>query len=203
VTAISVGLHVSLQREMDMSRMLCGVAVLLIVAVGEVPSATAQAWALPQASSETHALDSLLGKWTFVQDLHNPQYPKVKGTWTFNRSADGFMVIDEFRSFNGSGGTALVGETYRAYNPDKKTWSFQATIYEAPMIGPRNGEWDAGTTRVQDGQVLDEVTNGGKISRARFYNMKTDSFSCVLDTSNDGGKTWVNPIDIEAMRARD
>jgi hypothetical protein len=31
--------------------------------------------------------------------------------------------------------------------------------------------------------------------------MKKDSFSCVLDTSNDGGKTWVNPVDIKALRA--
>src|SRR5580698_3457044 len=147
---------------MNMPRMI-GVALLLAVVGAVSMGALAQDLTLPQVTTETHALDSLLGKWTFVQDLHNPQYPKVKGTWTFNRSADGFMVIDEFRSFNGSGGTALVGETYRAYNPDKKTWSFQATIYEAPMIGPRNGEWDAGTTRVQDGQVFDEVTNGGKI----------------------------------------
>jgi hypothetical protein len=78
-----------------MSRMMRGV-VAFVVAVAV--SAVAQQWDIPAVSSETHALDSLLGKWTYVEDLHNPQYPQVKGVWTFNRSADGFMVIDEFRN---------------------------------------------------------------------------------------------------------
>jgi hypothetical protein len=56
---------------------------------------------------------------------------------------------------------------------------------------------------IQDGQVFDEITNGPRISRARFYNLKRDSFSCVLETSTDGGKTWIDPVDIEAVRARD
>ena len=96
---------------------------------------------------------------------------------------------------------AVLAETYRSYNPDKKTWAFQAITYQSPMIGLRNGEWDAGITRVQDGQIFDEVTKGSKISRVRFYNLKSDSFSCLFETSNDSGKTWVNPIDIEAVRA--
>jgi len=183
--------------------MIRSVAVLLVAAVAVAVSAVAQQWDIPAVSSETHALDSLLGKWTYVEDLHNPQYPQVKGVWTFNRSADGFMIIDEFRNFNGSGGTAVLAETYRAYDPDKKTWSFQATTYQSRMIGPRNGEWDAGVTRIQDGQIFDEVTKVSTITRARFYNLKRGSFSCVFETSNDGGKTWVNPVNIEAVRAQD
>jgi hypothetical protein len=180
-----------------------GVLLLLIAAASAGASAVAQEPILPPAAADTHALDSLLGEWTFVEELHKPQFPpKLTGTWTFTRSADGFMVVDEFRSLNRAGGTALLAETYRAYNPDKRTWSFQATIYESAVIGPRNGEWDAGTTRIQDGQVFDEITIGPRVSRARFYNLRRDSFSCVLETSNDGGKTWVNPVDIAAVRAR-
>jgi hypothetical protein len=185
-----------------MLRMLPGGVLLLIAGVALAASAIAQEWVIPQVSSETHALDSLLGKWTFVEDLHNPQRPKVTGTWVFNRSADGFMVIDEFRNSNGSGGTAVLAETYRAYNPDKRTWSFQAITYQSPMIGLRNGEWDAGVTRIQDGQIFDEVTKGSKISRVRFYNLRREGFFCAFETSNDSGKTWVNPIDIEAVRAQ-
>jgi hypothetical protein len=178
--------------------------LLLIAGTAAGAPAAAQQPVLPASSAETHALDALLGHWTFVEQLHKPQFPaKLTGTWTFTRSADGFMVVDEFRSLNGSGGTALLAETYRAYNPDKRAWSFQATIYESAVIGPRNGQWDAGTTRIQDDQVFDEITNGSRISRARFYDLRKDSFSCVLETSNDGGKTWINPVDIEAVRARD
>jgi opacity protein-like surface antigen len=184
-----------------MSQKMRGVVVLVVVSVALAMSAVAQQWDIPPVSSETHALDSLLGRWTYVEDLHNPQYPQVKGLWTFYRSADGFMVIDEFRNFNGTGGTAVLVETYRAYNPDKKTWSFQTAGYQSRMIGLKNGEWDAGVTRIQDGQIFDEVTKGSTVTRARFYNLKKGSFSCVFETSNDGGKTWVNPVDIEAVRA--
>lgn len=55
-----------------MSRMMRGVAVLLVAAVAVAVSAVAQQWDIPTVSSETHALDSLLGKWTYVEDLHNP-----------------------------------------------------------------------------------------------------------------------------------
>jgi hypothetical protein len=189
---------------MQMSRMSRGALLLLIASAVAGAAAVAPEPVLPPASAETHALDSLLGSWTFVEELHKPQFPpKLTGTWTFTRSADGFMVIDEFRSLNRSGGTALLAETFRAYDPGKRAWSFQAAIYESAVIGSRSGEWDAGTTRIQDGQVFDEITNGPRISRARFYNLKRDSFSCVLETSTDGGKTWINPVDIEAVRARD
>jgi hypothetical protein len=187
-----------------MSQMIRSFAFLLLIAGAAITaSSIVQEPVLPPLPAETHALDSLLGTWTFIEELHNPKYPsKLTGTWAFNLTGDGFMIIDEFRSFNGSGGTALLGETYRAYNPDKKAWSFQATLYQSPTIGRRNGEWDAGTTRIQGGQIFDEVTKGSTISRARFYNLKQDSFSCVFDTSNDSGKTWVNPVDIEAVRAQ-
>jgi hypothetical protein len=115
------------------------------------------------------------------------------------------LVRDPLRAVSpaSGGGTAVLAETDRAYNPDKRTWSFQATTHPSPMIGRRNGEWDAGITRTQDGQIFDEVTKGPTITRARFYNLKRDSFSCVFETSNDSRKTWFNPIDNEAVRAQD
>jgi ATP-dependent DNA ligase len=54
---------------------------------------------------------------------------------------------------------------------------------------------------MQDGQIFDEVTKGNTIIRAKFYNIRPDRFSCRLDTSNDAGKSWIKPIDIEAVRA--
>ena len=86
------------------------------------------------------------------------------------------MVIDEFRTDNGSGGTAILAETYRAYNPEDRNWTFEATLYQASMIGHRNGEWDAGITRVQDGEIFDEVIKGSTINRVRFYKIKKESF---------------------------
>ena len=95
----------------------------------------------------------------------------------------------------------MVAETYRAYNPATRSWSFQATLYQAPIIGQRNGEWDRGVTRIHDGEIFDEITKGDTIARVHFYNIRKDRFSCRFDTSPDGGKTWVKPVDIEAVRA--
>lgn len=164
----------------------------------------AQEPVLPRPPAETHAFDSLLGKWTFVEEPHDPRFPrKINGGWTFARSGDGFMVVDEFRAFNSSHETVLLGETYRAYNPDKKMWTFQGTIFQSPMVGPSNGEWDFGVTRFEEGQIVDEVTRDDAISRARIFNIKSNSFSCVFETSKDHGKTWMNPINVEAVRANE
>jgi len=185
-----------------MSRVMCGLALFMILGAALSRPTFAQDWTLPQVTAETHALDALLGKWNFSQAGHIPEF-KAKGTWTFSRMGDGFMVFDEYRTDNGAGGTAFLGETYRAYNPDQKTWSFVATQYAAPKIGLKNGEWDAGTTRFQNGDIVDEIPKGALINRFRFYNIKKNSFSLIGETSKDGGKTWVNTMDIDCVRAQE
>jgi len=185
-----------------MSRIRCGFVMLLMLGVVVSRPALAQDWALPPLPAETHALDSLLGKWNFLQEGHIPQF-KAKGTWTFSRGGDGFMIFDEYRTDNGSGGTAFLAETYRAYNPEKNAWTFEATQYAAPKLALKNGEWDAGRTRFENGDIIDEVPKGALINRFRFYNIKKNSFSLIGETSRDGGKTWVNTMDIDCVRAQE
>jgi hypothetical protein len=196
-----------------MSRMTCRLAVLVIWSAAVIRPVLAQdrtqapsaeeirTWALPPLTEQAHALDSLLGKWNFSQEIHNPEIT-VKGTWTFSRTGDGFMIFDEYRTDNGAGGTVFLGESYRAYNPDKKTWTFEATQYAAPKTGLKDGEWDAGTTRFENGDIIDEIPKGDKVSRFRFYNIKKNSFSVIGETSKDEGKTWVNDMNIECVRAQ-
>ena len=184
---------------MHMTRNTCGFALLLMLGV-VVSRPVAQDWSLPPLSAETHALDSLLGKWNFSQEGHIPQF-KAKGTWTFSRMADGFMILDEYRTDNGAGGTAFLGETYRAYNPEKNVWTFEATQYAAPRMALKNGQWDAGATRFKNGDIIDEILKGALIHRFRFHNIKKNSFSLTGETSKDGGKTWVNTMDIDCVRA--
>jgi hypothetical protein len=183
-----------------MSRFVNYFTRLLLVGLPVTIPAVAQTYIMPAVPAETHLLDPLLGNWTYVEDFHGPQHYKPTGTWTFSRAADGFVVSDEFRTANGSGGTAVVVETYRAYNPATRAWTFQTTIYQSPLIGQKNGEWDEGITRVQGGEIYDETTKADTLTRVRFYNIKSNSFSCRAETSNDGGKTWIKPVDIEATR---
>jgi hypothetical protein len=118
-----------------MRRMTCAAAFCLMASINVTAPAVAQQFAIPAIPAETHLLDPLLGRWTYVEDLHDPQHYRASGTWTFSKSADGFVVIDEFRTTNGSGGTAVLVDTFRAYNPTTRSWTFQATIYQAPEIG--------------------------------------------------------------------
>lgn len=196
-----------------MSRMKCRLAVLLLLSSAVVTPLLAQDRTQPPSTEvirtltlrplteETHAWDSLLGKWTFSQQIHNPEV-NLKGTWTFSRTGDGFMIFDEYRTDNGAGKTLFLGETYRTYNPDKKTWAFEATQYATPMMGLKDGEWDAGTTRFENRDIIDEIPKGSEISRYRFYNIKSDSFSVVGEKSKDDGRTWVGTMDIECVRAQ-
>jgi hypothetical protein len=185
-----------------MSRIICIFAMLLMLGIAVSSSAFAQDWSLPPLPAETHVLDSLLGKWKVSQVGHTPQFT-AKGTWTFSRMADGFMVFDEYRTDNGTGGTAFLGETYRAYNLEKNAWTFEATQYAARQITSKNGEWDAGTTRFENGEIIDEVQKGAIINRFRFHNIKKNSFSVIGENSKDGGKTWVNTMDIDCVRAQE
>jgi hypothetical protein len=197
-----------------MSRMMCGFAVSVILGVAVVapvlaqdrtqapPSEAIRTWTLRPLTEETHAWDSLLGKWNFSQQIHNPEVT-LKGTWTFSRMGDGFMIFDEYRTDNGAGGTMFLGETYRTYNPDKKTWAFEATQYATPhFVGLKDGAWDAGTTRFENGDIIDEIPKGAVITRYRFHDIKHDSFSVVGEQSKDGGKTWVGTMDIDCVRAQ-
>ena len=196
-----------------MSRMMRCFAVLLILGIAVIAPLLAQDRKPPSTeemrtltlrplTEETHAWDSLLGKWNFSQQIHNPEV-NLKGTWTFSRMGDGFMIFDEYRTDNGAGGTLFLGETYRAYNPDQKAWTFEATQYATPKAGLKDGEWDAGTTRFENSDIVDEIPKGAEISRYRFYNIKRDSFSVVGEKSKDGGKTWVNAMDIDCVRAQE
>jgi len=158
---------------------------------------------LPPLTAETHLLDSFLGKWNFTQELRTLPGIKLTGTWTFSRMSDGFMIFDEFRTANGVGGTIFLGETYRAYNLDTKAWTFEAVNYVAPANPSfKSGKWDAGTTRFENGDMIDEITNGDTITRFRFYNIKKTGFSLHGETSKDGGKTWVSDMEIECVRAQ-
>jgi hypothetical protein len=161
-------------------------------------SYTTEQLSIPSVPAATHELDPLLGKWTYVEYHKGASF---HGVWTFTRSADGFMVSDEFRTENGRGGTGILAETYRTYDPARKTWNMAATLYTAPIVGNRNGEWDVGVTTIKDGEVFDEITKGNTIGRVHFYNITKTTFSCRIDTSNDLGKTWVNPSDIRAERS--
>lgn len=194
-------------EEMYMSRMLRGFSMLLILGIAVTKPALTQDlklqdMTLPKITAETHALDALLGKWNCLWNPYNTQFKKVKVIWTFASVADGLMVYDEFRADNGAGGTPFLGETYRAYNPETKAWTFRAMTYLSPLTGVKSGEWDVGMTWFENGDVIDEIPKDTGTERFRFYHIEHDGFSVIGEKSKDGGQTWSTLATIECMSAQ-
>jgi hypothetical protein len=150
----------------------------------------------PQPTAETHQFDALLGNWRFVEDLNlnNPKAPPtVKGEWTFVRAGDGFMINDEFRLFKDSGETIFLGETYRSYSPDRKSWEFQ-------FAQPGKTSWQKGTSKVESGELIDLSESDGKTSRARFYNINAAHFSCDFEVYDSTHARWTGKKHVEATK---
>lgn len=190
-----------------MSRMMRGFSMSLILGIVVTRPALAQDLklqdlTLPKITAETHAMDVLLGKWNCSWNPYGAQFKNVKVIWTFASVGDGLMVYDEFRADNGSGGTSFLGETYRAYNPETKAWTFRATTYVSPLTGVKSGEWDTGTTWFVNGDIIDEIPKDTGTERFRFYHIGHDGFSVIGERSKDGGQTWSTLTTIECTSAQ-
>ncbi len=152
----------------------------------------------PAPPPEASQFDFLIGVWDIVSEPNIPGVPeRVRGRWTAKKSADGFMVVDEYRVFDGEGGTAYLGETYRVFNPSAKRWEFR-------FVEPFSGTWHEGTAvKVGDEMHLTQGTpQGGGMSKIRYYDIRPDRFSWMSERSRDGGKTWTKGARIEATRTQ-
>ncbi len=152
--------------------------------------------------AEAHQFDSLLGTWTISVELHKPNIPpKLEGKWTFTRDGDGFMIVDEYRVFSGIGKTAYLGNTYRIYDPLTRAWTYQFTEPgRGPFSRPSRESWSSGTSRVQGNELVDESSQEGVTTRARFHNVNSDHFSCEFEVSRDGDASWTNTGHVEAHK---
>jgi len=175
--------------------MLTLLAFAAALAFGSEPSPELSA---PAPPPETSQFEFLIGTWDIVSEPNIPGVPeRVRGRWTAQRSADGFMVVDEYRVFDDQGGTAYLGETYRVFNPSKKQWEFR-------FVEPFSGTWHEGTgLKVGNEMHLSQGTpGGGSMSRIRYYDIRPDRFSWISERSRDGGRTWTKGTRIEATRAK-
>ena len=71
------------------------------------PARTAPSEDAPAPPAEASQFDFLVGTWDIDVTPNIPGIPeRVRGRWTAQKSADGFMVVDEYRIF-GDGGAPL------------------------------------------------------------------------------------------------
>jgi len=168
-------------------------AILAVVGSGAAPDSTA-----PAPPPEASQFDFLIGAWDIVSEPNIPGVPeRVRGQWTARKSADGYMVVDEYRVFGDGGDTVYLGETYRVFNTSKKRWEFR-------FVEPFSGTWHEGTgVKVGSEMHLTQGTPGGEsMTKIRYYDIRPDRFSWISERSRDGGKTWTKGTRIEATRAK-
>jgi hypothetical protein len=171
------------------------ICLLLIgVSLAQKPAAVS----VPPEGSQ---FDFLIGTWNLQVQPNIPNVPpKVSGKWTAQKSADGYMIVDEYRLFDDAGNTAYLGETYRVYNPQSKEWEFR-------YVEPYRGTWHEGTGRMENGEMhllQKTVRPDGSESllKIRYFNISDNHFSWSSERSSDGGKTWTKGGSIEATRTK-
>jgi hypothetical protein len=109
------------------------------------------------------------------------------------------QILDEYRVVGDDGETYYVTTTLRNFNGSHERWE---------LVGADAGRGllDFGTAKKVGAEMHIEQTFGvaagdDALSRIRYYNIRPDAFSWVLDRSTDGGKTWVkNHQTLEARR---
>jgi len=114
---------------------------------------------------EASQFDFLIGAWDIVSEPNLPGVPeRVRGRWTARKSADGYMVVDEYRVFDDDGATVYLGETYRVFNPSAKRWGHppRSLLVDFGTLARRRQDLDEGRSHRGD---EDEVALQGRQAR--------------------------------------
>ena len=66
----------------------------------------------------------LIGKWRCESKVNGQdgEYQTYSAVWIGRHILDGYVIADEFRQMDSDGQLTQLGQTYRSYNSEKKTW---------------------------------------------------------------------------------
>lgn len=157
--------------------------------------------------AEAKQFDFLIGQWELdvkpkinglVAMIHGT--PKLVGIWKATRAFDGFGIDDEMRIIDSSGNPASLSHALRVYSPSEHHWVIAGIDAYRGRASNSTGEW-------RDGEMIvngTSIDSEGKpvLTRARFGDIKPDSFRLQQDRSSDNGASWDEAVlVIEAKRA--
>ena len=155
----------------------------------------------------------LIGTWRCESRVKGPDgaFRTYPAAWVGRYILDGYVIADEFRQLGPAGEVAQLGQNYRSYNTDKKTWiirwhdALDSTWLE---LGPE----DLGGVQVRGGTVTYQHRRprgrAGRLFpvqslfRLTYSNISEDHFTWVAELSTDGGETWAEVQVIEAHRVK-
>jgi hypothetical protein len=155
--------------------------------------------------------DFLVGAWECESRVRGPDgvVRARPATWVGRYILDGYAIADEFRQLGPKGETAMLGSTYRAFNPDARRWvlrwldALDATWLD---LGPE----ELGGVTVRDGSVsyrhLRPRGRSGRLFplnslfRVTFFDIAEREFHWRSELSTDNGETWAEVQTIAARR---
>ena len=170
-------------------------------------------YGMPNAGAprELTQFDFLVGAWTCESSIRAPDgtIQTRPATWVGRYILDGYAIADEFRQLGPAGEVAMLGQTYRAFNSDSRSWvmkwldALDATWLD---LGPE----DLGGVSVRDGKISfrhrrprgrsGRLFPLNSLFRNTFFDITDTGFRWRAELSTDHGETWAEVQTIEARR---
>ncbi len=169
----------------------------------------------PNAPKELSQLAFLIGKWRCESRVKGPDgvYKTYRAAWVGRYVLDGYVIADEFRQWGPAGELMQLGQNYRSYNTEKKTWiikwldALASTWFD---LGPEElGGVQVTDTSITYKHYMPPSGPAGKLFpphtlfRLTYSNISENHFTWRAEISTDGGATWNEVQVIEAHRAKD
>ncbi|HKE88690.1 MAG TPA: hypothetical protein VKB45_00050 [Gemmatimonadales bacterium] len=163
------------------------------------------------APRELVTFDFLVGAWECESSVRAPDgsVRTRPATWVGRYILDGYAIADEFRQLGPAGEVAMLGQTFRAFNTDAKTWvmrwldALDATWLD---LGPE----ELGGVTVRDGTITYRHRRprgrSGRLFplqslfRVSFVDITEAGFHWRSEVSTDNGETWAEVQTIAARR---
>ena len=159
----------------------------------------------PNAPKELSQFAFLIGRWRGEAIVKGedgaPQSFQV--TWVGRYILDGYAIADEFRMADAQGNLVMLGQNYRSYNTEKKTWvmKWQEALTSTWLdLGP---EELGGVTANNAFIAFKARFRPDEIHRITFSNISEDHFTWRAEASTGEQKTWTEVMVIEVSRVTD
>ncbi len=189
------------------------VALLLLIALARLAPAQDGDFGAPNpnAPEELSQFVFLIGKWRCESKVkgQDGEYQTYSAVWIGRYVLDGYVIADEFRQMDSDGQLTQLGQTYRSYNSEKKTWVMKWHDALASTWLDLVPE-DLGGVRVTDTAItfkhhlppgpVAKLFPPHTIFRMTISDISPDHFTWRAHVSTDGEKTWDQVQVLEAYR---
>ncbi len=191
-------------------RRSCSILMLLLlaspIAVPARPEAGATTTSGKFQPGEAKQFDFLLCQWDvdvrpkvsgLVAMIHGA--PRLVGTWTARRTADGLGVEDEMRIVDASGNPISLSRALRTYIEADARWKVRGTDVTHASTSESTGQWLGGEMHLDGRSTNADGTL--VLTRTRYSDITKDSFRMQQDRSTDNGQSWEErSLTIDARR---